>query len=38
MALEDDQKRIPCVAPLAWQSIANVIDQLKENPYNYGWK
>tara|TARA_B110000902_G_scaffold202436_1_gene229945 strand:- start:637 stop:813 length:177 start_codon:yes stop_codon:yes gene_type:complete len=38
LALEDDQKRNPCVAPLALQSIANAIDQLKENPYNYGQK
>ena len=36
MALEDDQKRNPCVAPLAWQSIANEIDQLKENARGYG--
>ena len=35
MALEDDQKRNPFVAPLAWQSIANDIDQLKEAVYNH---
>jgi hypothetical protein len=36
MALEDDKKRNPFVAPLAWQSIANDIHQLKEKPYDYG--
>ena len=38
MALEDDQKRNPCVAPFARQSIPNAIDQLKENAYDYGQK
>jgi arabinogalactan endo-1,4-beta-galactosidase len=35
MALNDDQKLNPYVAPLAWQSIAEDVEQLKEAVYNH---
>ncbi len=35
VALEDNQRLNPYVAPLAWQSIANDVEQLKEAVYNH---
>lgn len=35
MALDDDERLNPYVAPLAWQSFASDIDQLSEAVYNH---
>lgn len=35
MALDDDERLNPYVAPLAWQSFANDVEQLAEGVYNH---
>jgi hypothetical protein len=37
-SLEIEDANDPYDTRLAWQSIANNVDQLKENPHVYGYK